>query len=294
MNRKKVSNFNTSKGPDPLGGQAVIEGVLMKSKDKVAIAVRKPNDKISVKIQPVKSVSDNIKILKLPFIRGSIALFETLLIGIGALNYSANEAVDEDEEKITKKDMFFTTTFALLLSVGLFILLPLYLTGLLKLTGSLQFNIIDGFIRFGIFILYLLLIMTMKDVRILFQYHGSEHKSVNCYEAGEELTVKNVKKHSKEHPRCGTTFLLIVMTLSIIVFSFITSKVLLIKFGARILLLPVIAGISYELLKFSAKHQDKLIMKIFIKPGLMLQGLTTREPTDRQIEVAIKALKGVL
>jgi len=285
---------NRSNGPDPLGGQAVIEGVLMKSKTTIAIAVRKPNDTITVKKESVKSISDKVKILQLPFFRGFIALFETLIIGIGALNYSANEAVDEDEEKITKKEMFFTTTVALLLSVGLFILLPLYLTGLLHLDGSLKFNIIDGFIRFAVFILYLLLIMTMKDVKILFQYHGAEHKSVNCYEAGDDLTVKNVKTHSKEHPRCGTTFLLIVMILSIIVFSFITSDALLIKFGGRILLLPIIAGISYEPLKFSAKHQEKFIMKIVIKPGLWLQGLTTREPTNRQMEVAIKALKAVL
>jgi uncharacterized protein YqhQ len=277
----------------PVGGQAVIEGVMMRRGDKVAIAVRNSKNKILIKKQKVGSVTKKYSALKLPLVRGAVNLVETMSLGISALTYSANASIDEKEEKLGSGEIFWTTLIAIGASILLFVLLPLFLTKLFQVKGF-AFNIIDGIIRLVIFVAYILAISMMSDVKILFQYHGAEHKSVNCFESGKELTVANVKKCSKEHRRCGTTFLLIVMAISIIVFSLVTSESFWVKLGSRLILLPVIAGLSYELLKLGAKYDRNILLNIIIVPGLWLQRLTTREPTKKQIEVAITAIKAVV
>jgi uncharacterized protein YqhQ len=276
-----------------IGGQAVIEGVLMKNTNKVAIAVRKQNNTITIKKETITPMSKKFKILGLPFFRGVANLIEMLVIGIKALNYSANESLGEAEEKITKKEFAVTAVIALVIAVGVFVLLPLFLTKLTETEGVL-FNLIDGIIRVALFIIYVLAISLMTDVKRLFEYHGAEHKTVHCYEAGKELTVKNVKKFSTLHRRCGTTFLLIVLIISIIVFSLVVSENFWIKLGSRIILIPVIAGISYELLKLGARFPKNILLNLLIWPGLGLQKLTTKEPDNKQLEVAIKAFKAVV
>lgn len=275
-----------------VGGQAVIEGVMMKNGPLVAIAVRRPDNKISVKKTVMRSAGDKIGFLKWPFFRGVVNLVEQMVLGIKALNYSANEALGEENEQISNWEFLFSTAFALAVAVGLFVLLPLYLTKFTKTEGVL-FNVVDGIIRIAFFVLYVALISLMSDVKRLFQYHGAEHKTVNCYEAGKRMTVKNVSKYSTAHKRCGTTFLLIVLLMSIAVFSFIVTDNFWIKFGARILLLPVIAGISYELLKLGARF-DNWFVNMLIWPGMLLQRMTTREPDKKQMEVAIKSFKTVV
>ncbi|MFH1064619.1 MAG: DUF1385 domain-containing protein [Candidatus Woesearchaeota archaeon] len=276
-----------------VGGQAVIEGVLMKNGNKVAIAVRRPDKKISVKKEKHPGIAKKIKFLGWPFFRGIVNLIEMMVLGIKALGYSANESLGEEEEKITKKEFAVTTVIALAMAIGLFVLLPLYLTKATK-TQGITFNLIDGVLRVAVFVVYILVISLMSDVKRLFEYHGAEHKTVNCYEAGKKLTVANVKKYTTLHRRCGTTFLLIVLTISIIIFSMIVTDSFWIKFLARILLLPVIAGISYELLKLGAKFPNNILLNILVWPGLMLQKITTREPDNKQIEVAIKAFDAVV
>ncbi|MBU2560992.1 MAG: DUF1385 domain-containing protein [Nanoarchaeota archaeon] len=276
-----------------IGGQAVIEGVLMKNDDKIAIAVRRPDKKISIKKEKKTLISKRIKFLGWPFFRGVVNLVEMLVMGIEALNYSANESLGEKETKITKTEFAITTIIAIAVAVGLFVFLPLYLTKVTQTKGVL-FNLIDGVIRVVIFIIYILAISLLKDVRRLFEYHGAEHKTVNCYEDGKKLTVANVKKYTTLHRRCGTTFLLIVLVTSIIIFSFIVSDSFWMKLAGRILLLPVIAGISYELLKLGAKFPKSTLLNILVWPGLGLQKITTKEPDKRQIEVAIAAFKAVV
>lgn len=276
-----------------IGGQAVIEGVLMKNGNSIAIAVRKQNNKITVKKETLNPLSKRFKILGRPFFRGVANLIEMLVIGIKALNYSANESLGEAEEKITKKEFAVTAVIALVIAVGVFVLLPLFLTKLTETEGIL-FNLIDGIIRVALFVIYVLAISMMTDVKRLFEYHGAEHKTVHCYEAGKEMTVKNVKKFSTLHRRCGTTFLLIVLIISIIVFSLVVSENFWIKLGSRIVLIPVIAGISYELLKLGARFPKNILLNLLIWPGLGLQKLTTKEPDNKQLEVAIKAFKAVV
>jgi uncharacterized protein YqhQ len=275
-----------------IGGQAVIEGVLMKDDHKLAIAVRKPDKKISVKKEKLKPWSKRVKFLGWPFFRGTVNLIEMLVLGIKALNYSANEALGEDEQ-ISSKEFAITTIVAMLIAVGLFIVLPLYLTKVTR-TEGIVFNLIDGLIRVVIFLLYLFAISMMKDVKRLFEYHGAEHKAVHCFEAGKKLTVANVRRYTTVHRRCGTTFLLIVLVVSILVFSLIVSDSFWVKLAGRIVLLPVVAGVSYELLKLGAKFPKNFLLNILVWPGLGLQKLTTREPSKKQIEVAIKALKAVV
>lgn len=276
-----------------VGGQAVIEGVLMKNESKIAIAVRKPNKKITVKRMRCPPIAKKVKFLGWPFFRGTVNLIEMLVLGIKALNYSANESMGEKDEKITKTEFAITTIIALGFAVGLFILLPLYLTKITR-TEGIVFNLIDGVIRVVIFLLYILAISLMKDVKKLFEYHGAEHKTVHCYEDGKKLTPANVKRYTTLHRRCGTTFLLIVLVISILVFSLIVTESFWIKFAGRIILLPVIAGISYELLKLGARFPKNLLLNLLVWPGLGLQKMTTREPDKKQIEVAIKAFKAVV
>ena len=275
-----------------VGGQAVIEGVLMKNEHRVAIAVRRPDNKISLRKIKFRSIGDKLPFMKWPFFRGIVNLVEQLVLGMKALNYSANEALGEDEEKIGGWEFAVTTVVAMGLAIGLFVLLPLYLTKITNAEGIL-FNVIDGVIRIALFVAYVGVISLMNDVKRLFQYHGAEHMTVNCYEAGKKITVANVKKFGTAHRRCGTTFLLIVLFVAIIIFSFVVTDSFWIKFGSRILLMPVIAGISYELLKLGARF-DNWFVRILVWPGMMLQRMTTRQPTAKQIEVAIKSFKAVV
>lgn len=278
------------------GGQALIEGVMMRGRDNVAIAVRRSDDDISCKLEGIKSVADKLPILKKPFLRGTVALIEALVLGIKALTYSANESAGCEEEELSKGEIAFTIAIALGLGILLFFIAPAVLAHLLNsfVVGSFWQNLIEGIIRISIFLLYVLGISKLKDIKRVFQYHGAEHKVIHTYEAGEDLVVENCRKFTTLHPRCGTSFLLIVMVLSILVFSLFGVNVFWWRILSRIILLPVIAGLSYEILKFAGAHTDKPIMKVLNWPGLMLQKITTSEPDDSQLEVAICALKNVI
>lgn len=275
-----------------IGGQAVIEGVMMMNMDMFSIATIR-DGKIKVKKEKKNSITKRHKWLAWPFFRGIISLYEMLVIGFKALHYSQNEAFDEDEP-LTKKELIITILFAIALTVGLFIVLPLFLTGLVSKGQGFIFNAIDGVFRIAIFIIYLSAISLMKDVRRVFEYHGAEHKAVNCYESGKELTVKNCQTFSTVHRRCGTTFIMIVLVLSIIIFSLVPAPLWYHKLLTRIFFMPVIAGLSYELLKLGAKYEKNIFLKAMTYPGLLIQKLTTREPDDTQVKVAIAALKKVL
>ncbi len=275
-----------------VGGQAVIEGVMMKSPGGWSVAVRDPMGEIHIKKQPMKPRSG---LLRRPFVRGVIALVDALVIGIKAIDFSASKAYDDEKDKpLSPVAVALTIAFAFGLAVAVFILLTLYLTKLIPHTAdsSLLFNVIDGVIRVALFILYVFLIGLWKDMARIFEYHGAEHKVIHAYEEGKELGLDMVKPYSPHHPRCGTSFLFIVMILSIFVFSLIPhSWSFLYKFLSRIVLIPLIAGLSYEALKLSAKMQDNALVNVMIQPGMLLQRLTTREPDELQIEVAIAALK---
>jgi uncharacterized protein YqhQ len=284
-----------------IGGQAVLEGVMMRAPRSLAIAVRRPDGGISVKSESVIPLSERFPIVKLPIVRGAVALFSSLAIGVKALNFSANEALSEGEEKKEELSSWAvggTMATAFGFGILLFFIMPLYLTKLLvPLIGSsnIAFNLVDGVIRVAVFLIYIIGISRMPDIQRVFQYHGAEHKSIFTFEAGEDLVVENVRKYSCLHPRCGTSFLLIVMLVSILVFSLIPKLwPFYLKGGARIILLPLIAGLSYEVLKWSAKHDGNPLVKLMITPGLALQRLTTREPDDSQIEVAIKSMQVAL
>ncbi|MBQ2087169.1 MAG: DUF1385 domain-containing protein, partial [Selenomonas sp.] len=274
-----------------VGGQAVIEGVMMRGPKLTATAVRDPQGKIQVETKPVNSISDRYPILKKPFLRGTVALIESLVIGMKSLSYSAKMAGEEDEQ-LTDREMAGTIVFALVLASILFIAIP---TGAAKLfhviTADPMFlNLMEGCLRLVIFLLYIWGISRMKDIRRVFQYHGAEHKTIFCYEAGLPLTVENVQKFPRLHPRCGTNFLLIVMLVSIFVFAFLGWPSLGERIASRILLLPVVAGISYEIIRLAGRS-DNSIIQMAIKPGLWLQYLTTRPPEDDIVEVAIESLK---
>jgi uncharacterized protein YqhQ len=287
-----------------IGGQAVIEGVMMRAPRSLAIAVRRPTGDIVVKKEEVIPLSERFPIVKLPVVRGAVALFSSLITGIKALNFSANEAMVEEEKEGDEKQelsswaMAGTMAVAFGFGILLFFILPLYLTKLLTPvigTSNIVFNLVDGVIRVAVFLLYIFAISRMNDIQRVFQYHGAEHKSIFAFEAGEELTVENVRKYSCLHPRCGTSFLLIVMLVSIVIFSLIPKLwPFYLKAGSRIVLLPLIAGVSYELLKWSAKNDQSSIVKLLIAPGLGLQRLTTREPDDSQLEVAIRSMEEAL
>jgi len=283
-----------------IGGQAVLEGVMMRAPRSMAIAVRRPDGEISVKKEVMVPLSERFPITKLPIVRGAVAMFSSLVIGIQALNFSANEALAEGEEKEELSSWAMGGTMAAAFGFGilLFFIMPLYLTKLLiPIIGdsNIVFNLVDGLIRVVVFLLYIIGISRMKDIQRVFQYHGAEHKSIFTFEAGEELTVENVRKYSCLHPRCGTSFLLIVMLVSILVFSLIPKLwPFYFKAGSRVVLLPIIAGLSYEVLKWTAKHDSHPLVKMVIAPGLCLQRLTTREPDDSQIEVAIRSMNEAL
>lgn len=294
-----------------VGGQAVIEGVMMKNKDIYAVAVRKHDKEIILEKKSFKSYTQRNKILSLPIIRGMVVFIESLVVGMKTLTFSASffevEGEQEQsnfekkmEDKLGKKKMddlliAFSVLLAVIFSVGIFVLLPLALSQWLKpvVHSARMVNFIDGIIRVVLLLAYISIISLMKDIQRVFQYHGAEHKSIHCLESGLDLTVENVKIQSRLHKRCGTNFLLIVVLVSLFVLTFFNVNTFLLRLAVRLLLLPVIAGLSYEIIKLLGKNDNKLA-DIVSFPGLCLQKITTRDPDDEQIEVAIAALKGVI
>ncbi len=278
-----------------VGGQAVIEGVMMRGKTHVAVAVRQPDGEISVDVRPVNSISDRYPILKKPFLRGVVSLVESLVMGMKALAYSAQVSGDEDE-KLDSKEMALTIAVSAGLAILLFIVIPTwsmrFLTGITQ--DHMALNLAEGVLRMAIFLAYIAAISSMKDIQRVFQYHGAEHKTIYTYEAGLPLKVENVRPFSTLHPRCGTNFLMIVMLISMFIFTFLGWPSLLERIASRIILMPVIAGVSYELIRYAGAHTDNPLVRIAITPGLLLQKLTTRQPDDSQIEVAIASLKAVV
>jgi len=288
-----------------IGGQAVMEGVMMKAPNCMAIAVRRPDGSITVTKQTTVTVKDKYPILKLPVLRGMITFAETMVMGVKSLMTSAELFGDDEEYKPSKFEVFLAEklgkniedvvlnmalVLAVVFAVGLFVLLPAFLSGLIRpwIGSTVAANFLEGVIRLCIFLIYITLVSKMKDIRRVFEYHGAEHKTIHCYEHDEELTVENARKYSTLHPRCGTAFLLIVMVISIVVFSFMGWQNIFIRVLTRLLLLPLVAGLSYEVTRFAGKSDAKF-MRIVMYPGMMLQKLTTREPDDQQLEVAIRA-----
>jgi uncharacterized protein YqhQ len=283
-----------------VGGQAVLEGVMMRGPSNWAVAVRKPDGDIAEVHQPISSPMARHRIWRLPVIRGVIALGESLAIGFRALAISANyqaEAEGEDGEEVSAELTRGQLIFAFAIAIGFALLLfkvgPALLTDWIGITAG-WFVIVEGLIRVTVFVLYLFVISLFPDLRRVFQYHAAEHKAINAYEAGDELRPETVQRHSKIHPRCGTAFLLWVMVIAIFVFAFFGRPHWYWLIATRILLLPLIAGIAYELIRFAGKHQNNKVVMTLLAPGLWLQRLTTREPSLDQIEVSIRALKEVL
>jgi uncharacterized protein YqhQ len=275
------------------GGQAVIEGVMIRSKRHVVICVRQPNGEISTKTEEINSLSERYNVLRLPLIRGLVALVESVYLGVKGLYFSANVSLEEEDEKIEPKEMAVTFVLAIALAIILFSITPFFLTSLLTPFRGVIFVMIEGIIRIAIFLLYLVIVTLIPDFRRILQYHGAEHTAINAHEAGVELNVKNAKEYSKLHPRCGTSFLLIVLIISILLFSVVPNQDYVTRLSYRIVLIPVISAISYEVLKISDRYKNSIIMKALVTPGLGLQWLTTRKPDDDMIEVAIKAVQEV-
>ncbi|MBD3208909.1 DUF1385 domain-containing protein [Candidatus Woesearchaeota archaeon] len=280
-----------------VGGQAVMEGVMMRNNDRITIAVRTPTDRIKLKKDQYTSWTERLRILGWPFIRGVINLFEIIIIGMKATIWSSNQALEEEGD-FSVWELVLTILFAIVLSIAIFKLLPLFIATIFQertQSGNVLFNLVDGFVKIGLLIGYIWMISHLKDVYRLLQYHGSEHKSINCYEAGKKVTVKNVLASSRFHPRCGTTFILFVFLISIIVYLAIPLNTgFWAKLALRVAFLPLIAGISYELIKLSGKHHEKALMRPLLVPGLLLQRLTTKEPDAAQAAVAIKSLKAAI
>jgi uncharacterized protein YqhQ len=288
------------KGLENVGGQAVMEGVMMKSDHFYSIAIRKNDGSISISTERFISYFEKHPKLKIPIIRGVIGLLETMVLGIKTLMFSANETQDKEEDKMTPLQTFGVLATSISLSVLLFILAPLALTYLVKWTVSfvdnsdIMFNLVDGVFKIGIFLLYVYFASLIPDIHRLFQYHGAEHKSIYNFESGKELKVENARDFTTLHPRCGTSFLVFVLIISVFIFSIIpTDMPFYINFMWRIPLIPLIAGIGYEVLKASARHKDKLWMKIMIWPGLQVQRITTKNPTDDMLEVGLASLNAV-
>ncbi len=276
-----------------IGGQAVIEGVMMRGPASIATAVREPSGEIMVKKEKLVSIADRYPVLKKPMIRGVVALIESLVIGLKALSFSAQAAGEEGEE-LSNKEIAMTMLFSLGLAILLFVVLPTYAAKYIHsaITDARLLNLFEGILRLTVFLVYIVGISLMKDIQRVFQYHGAEHKTIHAYEAGVPLTVDNVRGFSTLHPRCGTNFLLIVMVVSIIMFAFLGWPSLWERIVSRIILMPLVAGIAYEIIRFAGRSQAAWV-RISILPGLWLQKLTTREPSDDQIEVAIQAFEAV-
>jgi uncharacterized protein YqhQ len=285
-----------------IGGQAVIEGVMMRSLTGYSVAVRQPDGGVSIRKDKLTSVTQKYPFLKIPVLRGSVVLIQSLILGMRALNYSASvaSAGEEGEQEMSNWAIAGSMGLALVLGVGLFILAPLGLTNLIRHyllpdMGNFAYNAIDGVIRAIFFFVYVWSISLMDDIKRVFQYHGAEHKTVYTFEANEDLTVENARVKSTLHPRCGTSFLMFVMAISILVFSLIPSTApFALKFGARVVLIPLIAGLAYEIIRFSARHLSNPVCRVMTRPGMWLQRITTKEPDDKQLEIALIALKEAL
>ncbi len=302
MGKKKKMKYSG------IGGQAVLEGVMMKNKEQYAVAVRKPNGEIEVEVEHYVGVAHGSKLLNLPFIRGIFQFVDSLILGMRSLNYSASFYEDETQQE-TAADKAFDRIFkdkadkalsalvmvvSLALAVGIFMVLPYYITSLFEdyIRSASFMAIIEGVLRIAIFICYVLSISLMKDIRRLYRYHGAEHKCISCIEKGRPLTVRNVMKSSKQHKRCGTSFLLFVMLVSVVLFFFIRVDNPVYRVLLRIALIPVIAGISYEIIRLAGRSNN-ILVRIISAPGLWLQKLTTREPDESMVEVAIAAVEAV-
>jgi len=276
------------------GGQAVIEGVMMRGKQVMATAIRRPNGEIGIQSQHLSNLYTGVW-RRTPLVRGVIALIESMLLGIQTLMYSANIALEEEQTKLSGWSTFGIILVAVAFAVGLFFLLPLVIVNPIKdHVSSIGFNLIEGVIRVIMFIAYLKIISLMSDIKRVFAYHGAEHKAINTYEAGEPLEVEYARKYTTANPRCGTSFLFAVLVIAILVFSLVGKPGLLLLVASRILLLPVIAALGYEFIYFTSRHCNNPIMKVLMAPGLWLQKLTTREPDDEQLEIALESLKHVL
>ena len=285
----------------PIGGQAVLEGVMMRGPSNWAVAVRKPNGQIAEVCRPIDSVMKRHWFFRLPVVRGVVALGESLAIGFRALSISANYAAADDnelaeaeEQELSRAALIFAFLIAIGFAISVFKVGPALLADLLPISSGTWFVLVEGLIRVTVFVLYLFLISLLPDLRRVFQYHAAEHKAINAYEAGEELEPERVQRFSLIHPRCGTAFLLWVMVIAIFVFAFFGRPAWYWLIVTRILLLPVIAGLAYELIRFAGKHTDNRVVMTLLAPGLWLQRLTTREPTLDQLEVSIRALREVL
>lgn len=293
-----------------IGGQAVLEGIMMKNKDNYAIAVRKPDGDIEIMKDTYVSMTEKVKFFSLPFVRGIFSFADSMILGMKALTWSASFFEDDEEdeepgkiekflmekfgEKLESVVMTAVTVFSLLMAVAIFMVLPLLIAGFFKrfITSDTIMAVLEGCIRIAIFIAYIKVISRMNDIKRTFMYHGSEHKCINCLENGLILNVENVRKSSKEHKRCGTSFLLIVMVISILFFMVVRVDTIWLRIASRIVLVPVIAGVSYEVLRLAGRSNSK-IMDIVSRPGMWMQGLTTKEPDDSMIEVAIASVEAI-
>ena len=314
------NNNNENEKIMPVGGQAVIEGVMMRSPKRIATAIRRANGNIEVKVQEFESLISRKKYLDIPVIRGAITLFEVMILGIKTLQWSADKAIEDEEQKeieagkkvkkkkkkegMTTASAVFSIGLALVIGIGAFFILPLYLTtSVFNIEKqAFAFNLVAGGIRILLFLAYIWGISFMKDVKRLFQYHGAEHKAVFAFEDKVRLSAENVQKYSTFHPRCGTSFLVIVMLVSLVFFALVDTVVMLtygrislvIRLATHLPLIPLVAGLSYEALKMSAKNIDNPLVRLLIAPGLGLQRITTSQPDDQQVEVSIAALEAAL
>jgi uncharacterized protein YqhQ len=278
-----------------VGGQAVIEGVMMRGKNFWSLAVRRPDKTISTRIFKNSSITVNNRFLGLPFIRGIVNLIESMALGFRALSYSVNEATEEDIQ-FSKKEMTIAIVIAVIFAVGVFFVLPTLIGRSFSsyFPNTIVYNLLEGLVRIALFLGYILLVSQLKDIKRIFQYHGAEHKTIQAYEHGEDIKLDNVRKYTTVHVRCGTSFLLIVMVVAILVFSLLGRPPLPLRILYRVLLIPVVAGISYELIKLAGRFSKYRIVNILFYPGLLLQKITTREPDDSQLEVAISSFNKVL
>lgn len=274
------------------GGQAVIEGVMIRGRKAVVTAIRRPSGGLTMDIRPLASIYTGW-MRRTPLLRGIIVLIEAMVIGIKSLLYSANVSLEEEEEEISGKMVWLMITLALLLAIVLFLIVPLFLTRLVNpyIASSLVFHLVEGFIRLVIFIAYLKLTGLIPDIKRVFTYHGAEHKVVNAFEDGVPMEVEAVRKYGTAHVRCGTSFLFVVLIIAIVVFALIGRPSLWLMLLSRILFIPVIAALGYEAIYFSANHVNNAFVRALVAPGMWLQALTTREPDDSQLEVALSALK---
>ena len=307
------NNKKCPSGGKGIGGQAVIEGVMMRGKRMYALAVRNPQKEIVVEKTKLNPVSDKSKFFELPLVRGVVSFVSSLVMGMKVITKSAELAglddLEMDEEskidrwltktfgdKLADYVIYFSVFISIILSIGIFMVLPTFIGGWIN--GFMGDNVrvrgaVEGIVRIVIFLGYIMLTTLMKDVRRVFMYHGAEHKTINCFENNKELTVENVRSQTRIHKRCGTSFLILVMIVSMIVFFFVTVDTIFLRVMSRIVLVPVIAGISYELIRYAGKH-DNIFVRVVSAPGMALQHITTKEPSDDMIEVAIASLKGVL